>query len=68
MLLSSLSKNIIIFLAAPNFAKMSQISCNLEEDGNKLRMDFQAYLSALLTKLQETTDQEEINIVNSILT
>ncbi|XP_033226272.1 intraflagellar transport protein 22 homolog [Belonocnema kinseyi] len=52
----------------PNFAKMSQISCNLEEDGNKLKIDFQAYISALLTKLQETTDQEEINIVNSILT
>lgn len=58
----------IHLLTASNFAKMSQISCDLEEDGNKLKKDFQAFLSNLLTKLQETTDQEEINMVNSILT
>ncbi|XP_051171703.1 intraflagellar transport protein 22 homolog [Leptopilina boulardi] len=51
-----------------NFSKISAINCNLEEEENKLKKDFQSFISTLLAKLQETTDQEEINMVNSILT
>ncbi|KAK0170674.1 hypothetical protein PV328_008497 [Microctonus aethiopoides] len=45
------------------FAKISQVNCNVEEGGNKLKTDFQAFLSTLTTRLQEKSEQEENNIL-----
>ncbi|XP_012273061.1 intraflagellar transport protein 22 homolog [Orussus abietinus] len=45
------------------FAKVAQVSCNVQESGEKLKRDFQSYLGTLVTRLQEHTDQEENNIV-----
>ncbi|XP_015599878.1 intraflagellar transport protein 22 homolog [Cephus cinctus] len=45
------------------FARVSQVSCNVEEGGNKLKTDFQAFLGTLISNMQEYTDQEENNIM-----
>ncbi|XP_014300024.1 intraflagellar transport protein 22 homolog [Microplitis demolitor] len=45
------------------FAKISQVNCSLEENRNKLKTDFQTFLSTLMTRIQEKVDQEENNIL-----
>ncbi|KAF7995112.1 hypothetical protein HCN44_004584 [Aphidius gifuensis] len=45
------------------FAKISQVNCNVEEGGNKLRADFQSFLTTLMTKIQEKFEQEENQIL-----
>ncbi|XP_048505037.1 intraflagellar transport protein 22 homolog, partial [Athalia rosae] len=44
-------------------ARVSQVSCNVEEGANKLKVDFQSFLGTLMSNLQEHTDQEEISII-----
>lgn len=51
------------FFLANTFAKISQVNCNVEEGGNKLRADFQSFLTTLMTKIQEKFEQEENQIL-----
>ncbi|XP_011308961.1 intraflagellar transport protein 22 homolog isoform X2 [Fopius arisanus] len=44
---------------SPTFAKISQVNCNIEDDGNKLKSDFQTFLGTLMTMIQERKEQEE---------
>ncbi|KAH0560571.1 intraflagellar transport protein 22 homolog [Cotesia glomerata] len=47
------------------FAKISQVNCNVEENRNKLKSDFQTFLSTLMTRIQEKSDHEENNILKN---
>merc|ERR1712013_592309 len=50
----------------PNtFSRIPQLEVNLEEEGNRLRSDFQTFLSTVIAGLSHNRDQEEINIINS---
>ncbi|XP_043282763.1 intraflagellar transport protein 22 homolog [Venturia canescens] len=45
------------------FGRISQVACNVDEGGAKLKTDFLAFLSTLTTRRQEKTEQEERNIM-----
>lgn len=53
---------------ASTFVKVSHVKCNIESGGSKLRADFSAFLSTILSKMHNYNEQEDKNIsINSIL-
>ena len=52
------------FIAASQFSRIPQLEVNIEEEGNRLRSDFNTFLASLLSNLSEKSDQEEMNIMN----
>lgn len=45
------------------FPKVSHVKCDTEEHGNKLQADFRSFLSSLMTKMQDYSDQEDKTIL-----
>ena len=54
----------LLSLTASQFSRIPQLEVNIEEEGNRLRSDFNTFLSSLLSNLSEKSDQEEMNIMN----
>ena len=46
------------------FSRVAQLEVNIEDDGARLRSDFNTFLASLLSNLSEKSDQEEMNIMN----
>ena len=53
-----------IRISASQFSRIPQLEVNIEEEGNRLRSDFNTFLASLLSNLSEKSDQEEMNIMN----
>ncbi|XP_054273111.1 intraflagellar transport protein 22 homolog [Macrosteles quadrilineatus] len=49
-----------------NFAKISQVTANVEENGQKLRSDFSNYLAGLVVGVRDRNEQDELNILTVI--
>ncbi|XP_003702136.3 intraflagellar transport protein 22 homolog [Megachile rotundata] len=55
-------------IISSTFVKVSHVKCNIESGGNKLRADFSAFLSTILSKMHNYNEQEDKNTsINSIL-
>ncbi|XP_039292004.1 intraflagellar transport protein 22 homolog isoform X2 [Nilaparvata lugens] len=46
------------------FSRMTKITANIEEDGNKLRTHFNNYISGIINRVHDTTEREELKIIN----
>ena len=46
------------------FSRIPQLEVSVNEDGNRLRSDFNTFLSNLVIGLSDRRDQEEMNIIN----
>ena len=49
---------------ANSFNRIAQLEVNIDEEGNRLRSDFNTFLSSLLSNLSEQIEQQEQNIMN----
>nr|CAD7425444.1 unnamed protein product [Timema monikensis] len=47
------------------FSRIAQVTGNVEESTNKLRADFNTFLTSILGGLGERNEQEELNIINT---
>ena len=48
-----------------SFSRIPQLEVNLEEEGSRLRTDFQTFLATVIAGVASNRDQEEINIINT---
>ena len=44
--------------------KISHIKCNIESGGSKLKTDFASFISTILIKMHNYTNQEDKNVLN----
>jgi hypothetical protein len=52
-----------IFFSAKHFARIPQLEVNIEDEGNRLRSDFNTYISGLVAKMSDKREQDEMNII-----
>ncbi len=62
--LSEIKSNWISFVADSKFSRIPQIEVNLENDGKRVRSEFDSFLSSIVENLTARHEQEEINIMN----
>ena len=43
---------------------MTIVSVNVEESGNRVRVDFNNFLAAIMGGMRDRSEQEELNIMN----
>lgn len=55
-----------MIIQASNFPNVSQVKCNIDNDGNKLKADFRLFLRTLITKLQ-IGKEEKLMLSDNIL-
>lgn len=48
------------------FARVPQSTANIEENSNKLRSDFNSFLSNVISRMRDTHEQEELSIMSSM--
>ncbi len=59
-----LRQGYFLSIAAKKFNRIPQLEVNIDEEGNKLRGDFNTFISGLVSNLSDRRDQEEMNIMN----
>ncbi|KAJ1520205.1 hypothetical protein ONE63_004416 [Megalurothrips usitatus] len=47
------------------FSRVPQSTANIDENGNKLRSDFNTFLTGLISRVKDTHEQEELSIMSS---
>ena len=47
------------------FSRIAQIETNIEDEGARLRSDFNTFLASVISGMSKNREQEEINIMNS---
>ncbi|TRY71141.1 hypothetical protein TCAL_16434 [Tigriopus californicus] len=47
-----------------HFNRIPQLEVNIDEEGNRLRSDFNTFISSILANLSERNEQEEMNIMS----
>ncbi|KAF3426967.1 hypothetical protein E2986_04237 [Frieseomelitta varia] len=52
------------YFIASTFMKISHIKCNIESGGSKLKTDFASFISTILNKMHNYTNQEDKNVLN----
>ena len=53
-----------IIVVANLFNRIPQLEVSMDEDGNRMRSDFNTFVTSLVSELSERRDQEEMNIMN----
>ncbi|KAE8744668.1 hypothetical protein FOCC_FOCC008671 [Frankliniella occidentalis] len=48
------------------FSRVHQTTVNIDENSNKLRSDFNNFLAGLISRMRDTNEQEELNIMNGL--
>ena len=47
------------------FSRVAQLEVNIEDDGARLRSDFNTFLASVISGLSRNREQEEISIINN---
>ena len=47
------------------FSRVAQLEVNIEEDGARLRSDFNTFLASVISGMSRNREQEEISIINN---
>ena len=47
------------------FSRVAQLEVNIEDDGARLRSDFNTFLASVISGMSRNREQEEINIINN---
>lgn len=58
-----LMRNYLFLVLAPVFSKMANIKCNVEEDGDMVKTEFNRFIENVANAMSEKNEQEELNIM-----
>lgn len=47
------------------FSRVAQLEVNIEDDGARLRSDFNTFLASVISGMSRNREQEEISIINN---
>ncbi|XP_034230961.1 intraflagellar transport protein 22 homolog [Thrips palmi] len=50
------------------FSRVPQTTANIDENGNKLRSEFNSFMSGLISRMRDSHEQEELSIMSSFHT